>query len=188
MRPRGAKKRRSGKARVGRGRQAAGRSRASRRYSGGRRNVLAKPSAAAPAGGATHGSGRTGEDREIDRLLRSLVRSAGGICHLATVAKGCRVDLPLADSLLLSIDERLVHGDVRAIRDAVAELVADLQDWIGDYDAAVGGDRQVQSRIDEVRAAKQARGELKFDPAEDGEGMADEPSRGDTTRRAKRRR
>lgn len=113
---------------------------------------------------------RPADRREIERLLRSLVRNASGVCQLATLAADCRADLPLSRSLVLSIKERIASGDVRAIRDAVAELVADLEVWIGDYDTAVGDDHETRSRIQEVLAAKQRRGELKFDPDIVGDG------------------
>lgn len=138
---------------------------------------------------------RPADRREIERLLRSLVRNAGGVCQLATLAADCRADLPLSRSLVLSIEERIASGDVRAIRDAVAELVADLEVWIGDYDTAVGDDHESRARIDEVLAAKQRRGELKFDPdiaGDGGEGSQpdgaaeDLPQRKDGTRRSRR--
>lgn len=132
--------------------------------------------------------------REIDRLLRSLCRNAAGICQFATLAKGCRGEIPLSRSCTLSIDERLVAGDVRAIRDAVTDFIADLEVWIGDYDAAVGDDHETRARLHEVLAVKQRRGELKWDPetGDGGEGSQpdgaaeDSPQRKDGTRRSRR--
>jgi hypothetical protein len=137
---------------------------------------------------------RPADGREIERLLRSLVRNLGEILQFAAVATDCRADIPLSRTLVLSMEERLAAGDVRAIRDAVAELPDFLDQWLGDYDAAVGHDHETAKRLHEVTAAKRARGELKWNPQTgdggDGsqpEGAAeDSPQRKDGTRRTRR--
>jgi hypothetical protein len=117
--------------------------------------------------------------------VRALGRNALGLVQLATQAHGCCGEIPLSRMCVLSIEERLVAGDVRAIRDAASEFLADLEVWLSDYDAAVGDDPDARSRIDAVRVAKERRGELKFDPVIAGdrgdgsqrEGAAKEPRR-----------
>lgn len=173
MRARLAKTRRAGKACIAARKKAAGRARAQKR----KVRFKAKSVAVALQGHRSRHGPAAGtpmpavalpaEHREKGRLLRSLIRSTVNVSDLAASAAGCSVDMPMERAMSMSIEERIVHGDVRAIRDAVAELICDLQNWIGDYDDAVGESSEAKARIDEVRAAKMARGELKFFPEDE---------------------
>jgi hypothetical protein len=98
---------------------------------------------------------------ELAAQVKEARRAAWQLFNRAMLVHDCGQRMSLEQAEDMDIDQRILVGDVTAFYDAIVECCGFLEVVREDLAGLLAGDPEIMRRLDEVRAASEARGALR---------------------------